>query len=203
MNNVMFWNRFIITSMLCAFSSGFAFSAECARTPAKEINLDLGSTRSLSSPDLSWRFESVGPNSPEQKATLYIQNTRSSKKWNVGSIERDGTVFWSEDSKRLFLRDEYAADDTKIRIFDVSGVRPKEIMGLDRRIRKAVFAHIPNSEMNIWLYYPQVCFAANDSSTIIVVANVPLAPKKGGAAKDFRLQLTANLYTLKVVTVGN
>jgi hypothetical protein len=199
----MFWKRFTIMSAAWACLVLPAFSAECSRPSAKTVNLDLFSTRSLLSPDQAWEFQSVGPNSPEQEATLYIQNTRSSQKWKVGSIERDGTVFWSEDSKRVFLRDEFAADDTKIRVFDVSGVSPKEIMGVDRRIRKAIFAHIPNTEMNIWLYYPQVCFAVNDSSTIIVVADAPLAPKKGGKGNDFGLQLTVHLNTLKVVTVEN
>lgn len=199
----MLWKRILIISMVWACFGHLAYSSECAASTANQINLDLWSTRQLLSPDKLWQFENVGPNSADKKATLYIQNTHSSKKWNVGSIERDGTVFWSEDSKRVFLRDEYAADDTKIRVFDVSGAKPKEIMGLDRKIRNTIFAHIPKSEMNIWLYYPHVCFAANASSTIIVVADAPLAPKTGGKGKPFSLQLTANLDTLKVVTIGN
>jgi hypothetical protein len=138
--------------------------------------------------------------SSEQTAALYIQNERNSKRWKVGWIERSGTAFWSEDSKHLFLRDEYAADDTKIRVFHITGAAPKEIKGLDDKIRKSTLARIPENETTQWLYYPRVCFAANDSSTIIVVADAPLVPKMGsGSGKPFRLTLTVNLNTLKVV----
>ena len=195
----MFLKRFMVLSMLCICVRRFAFAAECGSRPAKAINLDLVSTRSFSSPDQLWRFTSVGPNSPEQRAELYIHKTHSSQKWNVGSIERDGTVFWSEDSKRVFLRDEYAADDTKIRVFDLTGPVPKEIKGLDRKIRMAIYAHIPQNKATLWLYHPQVCFAANDSSTIIVVADAPLVPKKqSGSATSFSVKLTVSLVTLQI-----
>ena len=98
------------------------------------------------------------------------------------------------------LRDEYAADDTKIRVFEVTGAAPKEIKGLDDKIQKALFAHIPQNKTTQWLYYPEVCFAANDSSTIILVADAPLVPKKGsGSGRPFSVKLTANLVTRQVV----
>lgn len=196
----MLWTRFlfIFVFLLCVGDAGF--SSECDSIPAKEVNPDLWSTRSLLSPDLRWKFLSVGPHSPEKKTPLYIQSAESSRKWLVGWIERSGTAFWSSDSKRLFLRDEYAADDTKIRVFDVTGAVPKEIKGLDDRIEKALFAHIPQNKTTQWLYYPEVCFAANDSSTIILVADAPLVPKKeSGSGTPFGLKLTVDLTTLQVV----
>ena len=197
----MFWKRLVILCIFWTCTAGFAFSAECGRAPGKEISLDLWSTRSLSSPDQRWKFISVGPKSSEQTAALYLQSAQDHKKWNVGWIERNGTAFWSEDSHRLFLRDEYAADDTKVRVFDVTGSVPKEIKGLDRRIRNALFAHIPQNKTTQWLYYPQVCFAVNDSSTIILVADAPLVPIRGsGSGKPFGLKLTVNLVTLQIVT---
>ncbi len=117
----------------------------------------------------------------------------------MGWIERKGIVFWSEDSKRLFLRDEYAADDTKIRVFDLTGPAPEEIKGLNHRIQNAIFAHIPANKTTQWLYYPQACFADNDSSTIILVVDAPLVPKaESGSGKPFSLRLTVNLITLQV-----
>jgi hypothetical protein len=197
----MFWKRLVIVCAFCSCSAGFAFSGECGSAPAKEINLDLSSTRMLSSPHQRWKFISVGPNSSEQRAELYIQSVPEQKKWSVGWIERHGTAFWSIDSQRLFLRDEYAADDTKVRVFDVTGSVPREIKGLDRRIRSAIFARIPQNKTTQWLYYPHVCFAANDSSTIILVADAPLDPKTGsGPGKPFGLKLTVNLITLEIVT---
>ena len=135
---------------------------------------------------------------------MYIQSAQDHKKWNIGWIERNGTAFWSEDSQRLFLRDEYAADDTKVRVFEVAGSVPKEIRGLDRRIRNAIFARIPQNNTTQWLYYPRVCFAANDSSTIILVADAPLIPKtESGGGKPFGLKLKVNLITLEIVTTKN
>jgi hypothetical protein len=196
----MHWNRFVFLLVLWASGARGAYTAECSSSPAKEIDLDLWSTRSLPSPDRHWQFVSIGPNSSDRTATLYIQNPRSSQKWNIGSIERNGTAFWSEDSKRLFLRDEYAVDDTKIRVFDVTSSVPKEIEGLDDKIQKALFAYIPINKTTQWLYYPKVCFAANDSSTIMLVADAPLVPETGsGSGKPFSLKLTVNLITLKVM----
>jgi hypothetical protein len=103
----------------------------------------------------------------------------------------------------LFLRDEYAADDTKIRIFDVTGPVPREIRGLDPKIRRAIFAHVGEADTTLWLYYPQVCFAANDSSTIVVVADAPLVRKReSGSGRPFGLRLTVDLNTLRIVNSG-
>jgi hypothetical protein len=199
----MQWKRIAIVFMLWTCAARGASAAQCEKSPAKEADLDLSSTRSLLSPDQQWKFLSIGPNSSGQRAILYIQNTRSSQKWTVGSMERDGTVFWSEDSKRVFLRDEYAADDMKIRVFNVTGSEPREIRGLDHKVRQAIFARIPANETTLWLVYPQVCFAPDDSSTIVLSADIPLVQKRGGSrGKDFGLKLTVNLVSLQIVVSG-
>jgi hypothetical protein len=191
--------RFLLAVIFLTSFTGVGLSTECDSNPAKEVSLDLWSTRSLLSPDQRWKFLSLGPHSPEKKAPLYIQSAETSKKWLVGWIERNGTAFWSGDSKRLFLRDEYAADDTKIRVFDVTGPVPKEIKGLDDKIQQALFARIPPNKATQWLYYPEVCFAADDSSTIIVLADAPLVPKKeSGSGVPFSAKLTVNLVTREV-----
>lgn len=196
----MLSKRFLATAVLVSSMASVAQSTECGDTPTQKVNLDLRSTQSLLSPDQQWKFLNVGPHSPEQRARLYIQNTESGRKWAIGWIERNGTAFWSEDSKRLFLRDAYAADDTKIRVFDLTRDVPKEIKGLDSRIRKAILARIPPNKTTQWLYYPEVCFAPDDSSTIIIVADAPLVPKQeSGSGVPFRLKLTVNLATLQVL----
>ena len=196
----MFWKKTFIVIALWSWMGGHAFAAECVNPPAKVINLDLASRKSLLSPDQQWRIISVGSDSSEQAATLSIQNKRTSQKWNVGSIERHATAFWSEDSKRLFLRDSYAADDTKIRVFDFSGPRPKEIKGLDESIRKAIFSRIPEDEATQWLYYPKACFAANDTDTIILVADAPLTKKRESSeGKPFKLNLTVNIISFQIL----
>jgi hypothetical protein len=194
----MVYKRLFIACVLFAFLAGPLFPAECSSTPTHEINLDSGSNKSLLSPNRQWKLVTVGPNS-EGKAALYIQNASNSKKWTMGSIERAGTAFWSDDSKRLFLRDEYAADDTRVRVFDVTGPLPKEIKGLNGRIEKAIFSHIPPTKTTQWLYFPNVCFAANDSSTIVLIADAPLVPKMGsGSGTPFRVKVTVNLITLEI-----
>ena len=196
----MRWRKLLIVFALWAWMATGTSAADCGNPSAKPVNLDLASTRSLLSPDQQWRFISVGPSSLDQVALIYIQNQKSSQKWNVGSIERDGRAFWSEDSKRLFLRDEFAADDTKIRVFEVTSTRPKEIKGLDNSIRKAIFSRIPENEATQWLYYPKACFAANDSDTVILVADAPLTKKRESSeGKDFRLKVTVNLISFKVL----
>jgi hypothetical protein len=192
------------TRLLCVLGllfsvAEFGFAAQCGSIPPKEVNLTQLSTTSLLSPDHRWRFQSVGPNSPNGKALLYVLNVETSKKWPLGWIERNGMAFWSGDSKRLFLRDEYAADDTKIRIFDVTGRAPQEIKGLNDEIEKALLAYVPKDKTTQWLYYPEVCFAPNDSSTIIVLADAPLDPKTGGSGVPFDLKLTVNIVTRQVI----
>jgi hypothetical protein len=173
--------------------------AQCDNTPPKEVNLVHVSSATLLSPDHKWKFLSVGTNSPDENARLYIQNAKTSKKWPAGWLVRNGTAFWSRDSKRLFLRDEYAADDTKIRVFDVAGQAPQEIKGLNDKIEKALLAHVPKDKITQWLYYPEVCFAADDSSTIIVLADAPLDPKEGGSGVPFDLKLTVNVVSGQVL----
>src|SRR5579862_4870790 len=121
----MLWKPFVIVCALWTVT-GCALAQEC-NTPNKEVNLDLYASRSLKSPNGEWEFTSIGPHSADRMAILYLRSNRNSRSWRVGSIERNGTAFWSEDSKRLFLRDEHAADDTRIRVFDVTGPIPKEI----------------------------------------------------------------------------
>jgi hypothetical protein len=176
-----------------------SFAAECGR-PTDRMDVDAWTARSLASPDGRWRFTVEGSQSSDRETPLYVQNAGSSRRWKVGSIERDGTLFWSEDSRRIFLEDLYAADDSKIRVFDVTGPVPEEVNGLDRKIRKEINAHIPTDESTLWLVYPQTCFAANDSSTIIVVADAPhLRDEAGGPGKPLRLRITISLANLRML----
>lgn len=91
------------------------------------------------------------------------------------------------------------ADDTKIRVFDVTGPQPREVDGLDRKIRKEINAHIPTDESTLWLVYPQTCFAANDSSTIIVVADAPHVQNEAGSpGKPLKLRITVSLANIQI-----
>lgn len=182
--------------------TGSSPATDCNGRPAKGLNLYVGFTGSLLSPDQRWQFMSVGNESSGRGAALYMRNVQSSRKWNVGWIERNGTAYWSDDSKWLLLRDEFAADDTKLRAINVTGDGPKEISGLDGRIRKAIFAKIPPNETTLWLYYPEVCFGSGKSPTIIVTGDAPLVPKsESGSGKPFRLRLTVDLDPLQVLTL--
>jgi hypothetical protein len=143
-----------LTIILLLWMCTVSFATETCSPGPKKINIDLWSTKSLLSPDGRWEFRIIGPKKPEGHAALYLRNIVASKRWKVGSIERDGTVFWSNDSKRLFLIDEYAADDTRIRILDVTRTTPNEIAGLDDKIRRVIFRHVPDTRTTLWLTYP-------------------------------------------------
>jgi hypothetical protein len=196
----MLRNRFFWAGIQLLFVTGVGFSAECGSTPPQKVAIDLWSIRTLVSADQRWKFLSIGPHTPDQRALLYIQAADGSRKWLLGWIERDGTAFWSDDSKRLFLRDEYAADDTKIRVFDLTGSVPHEVKGLDKKIRPAVLDHIPLGQSTLWLTY-DACFAADDSSTLILDADAPFAPNNGGSGTPLRLRLVVDLKALKVTNV--
>jgi hypothetical protein len=194
--------RVLVTIALCVFVARPVVGQGCSRQALEEISLDLWSGRSLTSPDKKWEFTSVGPHSSEQRAVLYFQNLGTRRKWRIGTIERNGTAFWSEDSKRLFLRDEYAADDTKIRVFDLTGPVPKEVNGLDRKIREAVLSLIPKNKTTLWVYYPEVCFSPGDSSTIDLLADAPLVLKnEDSPGYPFRIRLTLCLFPLRILTI--
>lgn len=162
------------------------------------VDLDLWSTRSLVSPNGEWKFTSTGPMSAYRTALLTATDTRTGEQWSIGSLERDGTAFWSRDSERLLLEDEYAADDTKIRVFDFSNSIPKEIKGIDPELRKAIFAHISDDQTILWLTYPRVCFLSHDSSKIVLTADAPHAPKTGGSGTGLKLIFAVDLGSLKV-----
>ena len=194
----MFLRRLAILLVLGAPAVGLTFAADCAQ-PTRRISIDLWSTKSLTSPDRRWTFRSIGPKSAESVARLYVENRRTGQKWDVGSIERDGTVFWSGDSRRVVLRDEYAADDTNLRLFDVAGLVPKEVKGLDDSVRQAIFRHLSADETTLWLYYPQVCFAGTHSSTILLTADAPRVPIAGsGSGKGLTVRLAVDVDSLKV-----
>jgi len=124
-----------------------------------------------------------------------ILNYETKKRWNIGSLDRNGTVLWSYDSKRLILRDEYAADDTRLRVFDLTGSGPQELHGLDRSIKRVVSTHTPRTEESLWITYPQVCFSDGNSSLVLLTVDAPHAPRSGGSGKNFRLRLSIDLTT--------
>jgi hypothetical protein len=189
----------LILLVAWSLAACFGFAAECD-PPAEKVDISIWSTQSLASPDGRWRFTAVGTRSAGRKAPLYVQDTRTFKRWKVGVIERDGIVFWSEDNRRIFLEDLYAADDTHIRVFDLTGPTPREIKGLNETIRKEIDIHIPKDESPFWLVYPETCFAADDSSVIIVVAHAPHVPEKAGVpAKPLRIKMTVNVVNLQIL----
>jgi len=180
-----------------------AFASICA-APAKTLDFTHGDARvSLSSPDRSWEFVSVGSPTWQYNAVLQLIDRRTKRGWNIGSLGRDARAFWSPDSKEILLRDEYAADDMKLRVFNVMGPWPQEIHGLDRAIKRTVLSRIPNHDSTLWITYPEVCFSADKSSTILLTVDAPYAPSLGGSGTDLRFRLTIDLTTLRVSDVSD
>jgi hypothetical protein len=172
-----------------------SFASDCG-TPGKKVDFTHGEARVLvPSPDHRWEFISAGSVTWEHSAGLVILNYETKKRWNIGSLDRNGTVLWSYDSKRLILRDEYAADDTRLRVFDLTGSGPQELHGLDRSIKRVVSTHTPRTEESLWITYPQVCFSDGNSSLVLLTVDAPHAPRSGGSGKNFRLRLSIDLTT--------
>jgi hypothetical protein len=172
-----------------------SFASDCG-APGKEVDFTHGEARVLVlSPDHRWEFISGGSETWKHSAKLVMLDYQTKKRWNIGSLDRNGTVFWSDDSKRLILRDEYAADDTRLRVFDLTDSGPEELYGLDRSIKRVVSSHTPQSEESLWITYPQVCFSDGNSSLILLTVDAPHAPRSGGSGKSFRLRLIIDLTT--------
>ncbi len=175
-----------------------AFASNCA-APTETLDFTHGDARvSLSSPDRNWEFVSEGSKSWKSEAKLHLLDRQTKRMWNVGLLGRNGTAFWSSDGKELLLRDEYAADDMKLRVFNLIGPRPQEIHGLDRAIKRAVFSQVPNHDSTLWITYPEVCFSADKSSMILLTVDAPHAPSRGGSGTDLRMRLIIDLSTLRV-----
>jgi hypothetical protein len=191
-------NHFKLGLALAVCVGQVSFASDCSAS-SKEVDFTHGeATVLVSSPDHRWVFVSKGSVTWEHSAGLVILNYKTKKRWNIGSLGRNGTVFWSDDSKRLILRDEYAADDTRLRVFDLTDSGPQELHGLDRSIKKDVASHTPQTEGSLWITYPQVCFSGENSSLILLTVDAPHAPKSGGSGKSLRLRLIVDLTTQMV-----
>jgi len=148
-----------------------AFGSNCA-APTQVLDFTHGDARvSLLSPDRSWEFVSVGSPTWQQDAVLQLLNRQTNRSWIIGSLGRDAIAFWSLDGKEMLLKDEYAADDMKLRVFNVVGPRPQEAHGLDRAIKRAILSHIPIHDSTLWITYPEVCFSAEKSSMILLTVD--------------------------------
>jgi hypothetical protein len=178
-----------------------AFASNCA-APTETLDSTHGDARaSLSSPDRNWEFVSEGSTTWQYDAKLHLLDRQTKRLWKVGSLGRNGTAFWSSNGKELLLRDEYAADDMKLRVLHLIGPRPQEIHGLDRAIKRAVLSRIPNHDSTLWITYPEVCFSADQSSKILLTVDAPHAPSRGGTGTDLRMRLIVDLSSLRVSEV--
>ena len=179
-----------------------AFASDCA-APGKTVSFSHGEARvSFLSPDHRWEFTSMGSKTWEHSATLQLLDQQTKRRWNIGSLERNGTVFWSQDSKRLLLRDEYAADDTRIHVFYLEGSDPQEIHGLDRSVKRAISSHLP-PDQTPRRHSPACLLLLWELFDILLTVDAPHAPSRGGEGTGMRLSLAVNLSPLEIHEVKN
>jgi len=145
---------------------------------------------------------SIGAKSADQDASLQLRNLKSHRQWPIGSYGRNLVVFWSPDTRWLLLIDDYAADDAKIRIFDLQSSGPKEVRGLDRSLKSHVFRHIPRGKSALWFHYSQVCFTSENPSRVLLTAEAPFAPDAGGSGTGMNVQLAVDFGTMKVSEIS-
>jgi hypothetical protein len=161
-----------------------------------DINLTPGAV--INSPDGRWQVV-VTAATPESASTpVSIRRTTGGKSWPLVSLERSGTVYWSANGHWLVLRDNFAADDTRLEAFDVQGEVPRSVKGIDRAVQSQISALIPKNKMPQWLHISSVCFDGADQSEVEFFVDAPLVPKYGsGSGQAFQLSLSVNLRTRK------
>ena len=171
-----------------------SLAADCAPSGRVLQFSHIDQAISLPSPDREWDFISTRSSDPQRDAQLYILNKDAKRRWNIGSLVRNGTAFWSQDSRHLFLRDELAADDSRIRVFDLTGFEPNEINALDQTVRGIISSRLAAGETTLWIHYPQVCFASANTSEIHLTIDAHRVPgnEKG---RDMTLRLVVHLPT--------
>lgn len=157
---------------------------------------------SAPSPDARWQFVSAGTGSPDDDAAMEFVDSKTHRRWHVGSLERNGTAIWSDESKWLILIDEYAVDDTKIRLFHMGQSAPREVHGLDRRVRRHVLNNLPRNHSILWLNYPKVCFSSAAPSHILLTVTAPHAPNAGGSGTGMYVDLSIELSTRTVSEIA-
>ena len=189
--------RLVFAIALYTSMSQRSLAADCAASGRVLPFAHTDRAVSLSSPDREWDFISIGTSGPGRVAQLHIFNKDANRRWSIGSLVRNGTAFWSQDSRHLFLRDEFTADDTRIRVFDLNGFEPKEIEALDQTVRQIIFSHLPTDETTLWIHYPQVCFGSASASEILLTIDALRLPKSGnGKGRNMTLRLVVHLPTL-------
>jgi len=187
---------------LVASASQVVLASDCAVPSTAIWFRHMDRSVSVPSPDARWRFVSTGTGSPDDDASLRILSNTPHHIWHFGRLQRNGTAFWSEDSKWLILRDEYAADDTKIRLFDLNLSSPREIRGLDTRVKRHVLRHVPSGHSTLWITYPRICFLSGDTSRVLMRVDAPFAPDTGGSGTDMVIDLSIELAKGKITEVA-
>ncbi len=90
-----------------------AFASDCA-APGKTVSFSHGEAEGvvfISGPSLG--IHEYGIKDLGAQCHAAVARSADEAAMEHWFLERNGTVFWSQDSKRLLLRDEYAADDTE------------------------------------------------------------------------------------------
>ena len=88
---------------------------------------------------------------------MSIRSASSKTKKILFELERDAYVVWSPDSASLMVEDQFTADETRLMLFRLSFVAPRDEQGLsiDRVIRAAAVKSLRKDERMAY-YYPDV-----------------------------------------------
>jgi hypothetical protein len=152
-------------------------ASDCSPTTPSQITFNPSTPRSLLSPDKKWKVFSIPGKDFHDDGDLFISPADAPKKWRLDYYKRRGTLYFSDDSKYLIYRVEFLPIDTAIRAFDLTGSEPREIKHLDANIRKAITDKMPQHMAAEYVRYPEICFAAGDSSTFLLLSDTPIVPR--------------------------
>jgi hypothetical protein len=154
-----------------------AKAAECSPSAAAPFTINPSTLRTLDSPDKKWQVLATPGKDFHDDGDLFISLADGHKKWRIDYYKRRGTLYFSDDSKYLIYRVEFLPIDTAIRAFDLTGSEPREIKHLDANIRKAISDKMPQHMAAEYVRYPEICFAAGDSSTFLLLSDTPIVPR--------------------------
>jgi hypothetical protein len=159
----------------------------CSSSHSSAVSLNLSTPRTLISPDEKWKLLGVPGKTVFDSASVFIESRNAAgpsaaaadkpKKWRIDWLHHRGAAWFSDDSRWLVFRDEFAKDDTALRAFDLSGDAPREIHHLDDHVRRAIQKQIPKGMAAEWVKYPDVCFADGAPNTFLVLSDTPVLPR--------------------------
>jgi len=127
---------FILSIVITLGNAGRSTPPSNRHNPQIEVDQDCRGA--LDSPDRNWRVKCNQPTVQRDAIYLTVESKSNDRHWLLTTVFRSGLIGWSKDSTIVLFLDRHSVEDTRFRAFRVSTSGPREISGLDSRIKKEV-----------------------------------------------------------------